>query len=83
MVVFQPPGSVKFVFASFKEKTSIPFISTMKARRLLNGGCIGYLANVINTGAEPKFKPKDMPVVSEFLQVFPEDLLGLQRLNSS
>ena len=70
-VVFQPPGSIEFIFVDSEVKTSIPFISTMKVKRLLKEGCIGYLTNVIDTRVKPKVKSKDMLVVS---QVFPKNL---------
>ena len=41
----------------------------MKARKLLSKGCEAYLACVIKVKAE-KFKPEDVPVVREFLDVF-------------
>src|ERR1051325_1795562 len=51
-------------------------ISTLKAEKLLRKGCEAYLAYVINTQAE-KIKIEDIPVVREFPDVFPEDLLGI------
>ncbi|XP_062113261.1 uncharacterized protein LOC133824401 [Humulus lupulus] len=48
-----------------------------EARRLLESGCMGYLASVVDTYKEQKLKPKDVPVVRDFLEVFPEDLPGL------
>ena len=52
-------------------------ISVMKAERLLKKGCIGYLASVIDVSIEQKVKLDDVPIVRDFLEVFPEDLLGL------
>ena len=49
----------------------------MKARRLLDSGCIGYLASVVDAELEQKLEPKNVPVVLEFLEVFPEELPGL------
>lgn len=54
-----------------------PIISALKARMLLDSGCVGFLASVVDVLAEQKFKIQDVPVVNEFLEVFPEDLLGL------
>lgn len=52
-------------------------IFVMKANRLLNSGGMGYLANVVDTSVEQKLKPEDVPIVSDFLEVFLKDLPGL------
>ena len=44
---------------------------------MLDSGCVGYLASVVDTSLEQHSKPEDVPVVQEFLEVFPEDLPGL------
>ena len=44
---------------------------------MINKGCIAYLACVVDTTIEHKLKPEDIPVVNEFLDVFPKDLPGL------
>lgn len=49
----------------------------MKARRLLESECMGYLASVVDTYKEQKLKPEEVSVVRDFLEVFTEDLLGL------
>lgn len=46
----------------------------MKASIFFEGGCIGYLTNMIDTKVESKVKLEDVSVVSEFLQVFLENL---------
>ncbi|XP_062103548.1 uncharacterized protein LOC133814627 [Humulus lupulus] len=43
-------------------------------KRLLESGCMGYLASVVDTYKEQKLKPEDVPVVRDFLEVFPKDL---------
>ena len=52
-------------------------ISVIKACKMLASGCVGYLVSVISTTKEVMLEPKDVPVVREFLNVFPEDLPGL------
>ena len=42
----------------------------MKAQRLLDKGCIGHLASVIDVSIERKLRPEDVPVVQDFLDVF-------------
>ncbi|XP_069148148.1 uncharacterized protein [Solanum lycopersicum] len=51
-------------------------ISFLKARQLVQRGCLAYLAHIRDTSIEtPMLEP--IPVVSEFLEVFPTDLQGL------
>ena len=77
IVIFRPPGEEEFLLFATSNKLRTPVISAMKAKRLLDSGCIGYLASVIDTELEQTSKPQDVPVVREFLKVFPEDLPGL------
>ena len=51
-------------------------ISAHCAKRLLRKGCKGYLANVVDTRKEV-LKLDDIPIVREFSDVFPKDLLGI------
>ena len=44
---------------------------------MLASGCYGYLANIVDLTKEQKTEVKDVPIVNEFLTVFPEDLPGL------
>ena len=53
------------------------FISAMQVRRWIADGCTGYLANVIDMTKKEKDELKDVPVVNEFVSVFPEDLPSL------
>ena len=77
IVIFRPSEEEEFLFIGTTYKLRTPIISAMKARRLLDSGCIGYLASVVDTHVEQCLKPEDVPVVREFLEVFPEDLPGL------
>ena len=56
------------------KKLRTPIIFAMKVRRLLNSGCMGYLASVVDTSLEQQLKPEDVPVVHNFLDIFPDDL---------
>ncbi|CAN6721634.1 unnamed protein product [Malus baccata var. baccata] len=51
-------------------------ISTIQATRLLNKGCVGFLAHIV-VKDEPSLRPEDVPVVRDFVDVFPTDLPGL------
>ena len=52
-------------------------ISFLKARQLVQRGCLFYLAHIRDTSVETPML-KSIPVVSEFSEVFPTDLSGLR-----
>ena len=52
-------------------------ISAMKARKLFVTGCRGYLVNVVELTKEEKLTLRDVPVVRDFMEVFPKELPGL------
>ena len=49
MVTFEPEGEDPFVFVGTMYGPCIPMISALRARDLLQGGCIGFLASVVVT----------------------------------
>ena len=51
-------------------------IYAISTRCLLQKGCKGYLAHVVDTRSS-EVRLEDVPVVWDFLDVFPDDLLGL------
>ena len=51
-------------------------IFAISARCLLQKGCKGYLAHVVDTRSS-EVRLQDVPVVRDFLDVFPDDLSGL------
>lgn len=51
-------------------------ISTLATHCLLSDGCEGYLAIVMNHIKEGA-KLEEVPIVREYSDVFPEELLGL------
>ena len=58
------------------EASTLGLISAISARCLLQKGCKGYLAHVVDTrSSEVRFE--DVPVVRDFLDVFPDDLPSL------
>ncbi|KAL5574069.1 hypothetical protein UlMin_023666 [Ulmus minor] len=75
-VLFQPSGVPSFRFVVAKSKPHIPIITAIKARRMLNKGCVGYLASLIEL-TKNGLPANQVPVVQEFVDVFPEDLPGL------
>ncbi|GJV24122.1 putative reverse transcriptase domain-containing protein [Tanacetum coccineum] len=63
-----------------RSKSKLNIISCMKTQKYIQKGCHVYLAQVTSKKTEDKSKEKqleDVPIVREFLEVFPEDLPGL------
>ena len=75
-VVFCVPGRPEFVFHGSRESLVPNVISAIHANKLLRKGCKGYLAYVVNNQKEG-IKIDDIPIVRDFVDVFPEDLPGL------
>ena len=64
------------VFKAERISNLTNIISVMAVRKLLKKGCIAYLAYVINS-EKGKIGLSGIPIVREFPDVFPEELLGL------
>ncbi|XP_060674056.1 uncharacterized protein LOC132804125, partial [Ziziphus jujuba] len=75
-VTFRRPGLPEVVFRGGVGRPLPRLISTLTAKKLLNKGCQGYLAHVIDTRVSG-VRLEDMPVVRDFPDVFPEELPGL------
>ncbi|KAA0040721.1 DNA/RNA polymerases superfamily protein [Cucumis melo var. makuwa] len=75
-VVFRKPGFAEVVFRGMRKVVSKSLISVLKAEKLLTKDCTAVLAHIVVVQRE-KLKPEDVPMVKEFLDVFPDDLLGL------
>ena len=76
-VTFKPIGGEEFIFRGSTTKQLKMFISALKVRKLLAEGCIVFLANMVDKTQETQNRPKEVPIVKEFIEVFPEDLPGL------
>ena len=63
IVIFQPPGEEQFMFNGISFSQSLPIISALKAQKMLNKGCVGYLASVLDTSVEAQLKPENVDVV--------------------
>ncbi|GKE37204.1 putative reverse transcriptase domain-containing protein [Tanacetum coccineum] len=59
-----------------RRKGNFKLCSVMKARRYLSRGCHAFMTHVINTSSEKKIV-EDVPIVNEFLDVFPKELSGI------
>ena len=75
-VKFCRPGQTKVVFYGLRKTLPNSIITAMKASKMLRKsyqGCLDYAIEVRDSGS----RLEDIPVVREFLDVFPEDLPGI------
>ena len=49
LVTFKPAGEDPFVFQGSRKKSRIPLVTALRTRDLLNEGCTGFLASVVDT----------------------------------
>ena len=75
-VIFRQPGLPVVVFFGERRRAPSSLISAISARCLLQKGCKGYLAHVVDTRSS-ELGLEDVPVVRDFSDVFPDDLPGL------
>ncbi|KAA0046203.1 DNA/RNA polymerases superfamily protein [Cucumis melo var. makuwa] len=75
-VFFNPPSGPSFKFRGAGIVCVPKIISAMKASKLLNQGTWGILASVVDT-RELEVSLSSEPVVREYPDAFPDELLGL------
>ncbi|GJZ47761.1 putative reverse transcriptase domain-containing protein [Tanacetum coccineum] len=78
-VVHIPIDSETLIIRGDRSKTYLSLISCIKTKRYTSRGCQVFIAQVIEKKSDDK-RLKDIPVVREFPEVFPEDLPGLPPL---
>ena len=76
-ITFAPKGEMPFMFLGTILISRVPRISALKARELLQQGCVGYLAHVVDTNRTETSGPGETRVVCDFADVFPDELPGL------
>ena len=72
-VEFHMPTGDKVVFRGEKGSENYSMVSALTARRMMRKGCEAFLAYVIDTEKEGQ-KLDSLPIVNEFIDVFPEDI---------
>ncbi|XP_015169165.1 uncharacterized protein [Solanum tuberosum] len=70
------PGIPPVVWQGSRGSTPVGVISFIRARRLVASGCLSYLAYVRDVSREVP-PVESVPVVRDFIDVFPTDLPGL------
>ena len=76
-VTFKPSDNDEFSFVGEDQWKQKMIISSMRARRMLLSGCQGVLASPVEPTQVEKNKLEDVPIVRDFLDVFPKELPGL------
>ncbi|GKB43598.1 putative reverse transcriptase domain-containing protein [Tanacetum coccineum] len=74
MLIFQGDGNNQ------RKESRLNIISCTKAQKYLSKGCDVFLAHITTKEAKDKSEGKrleDVPIVRDFPEVFPEDLLGI------
>jgi len=74
-VVFRPLGAAEFKIQRNRGFNLPKLVTAMQATRLLKQGCSGFLACV--TKEAPEAMLEEIPIVRDFVDVFPEELPGL------
>ncbi|KAL5540692.1 hypothetical protein UlMin_043344 [Ulmus minor] len=77
IVKFNPCDQEPFDFHGERKACQKVFLSALEAKKMLARGCEGYLASILDTTKEERERIEDVPVVREFVDVFPEELPGL------
>ncbi|XP_062120573.1 uncharacterized protein LOC133834834 [Humulus lupulus] len=77
MVTFELEGEVPFVFVGTVSGSRVPMISALKARDLMQEGCMGFLANGVDTSRVVSVGLGETRLICEFQDLFPADLPGL------
>lgn len=75
-VVFRLLERPEFTFNEDSVISPPYLISSMKANRLINKGCKGFLRSVLMVPTTTKPSMNSIPLVKEFPDVFPDDLPG-------
>ncbi|GJY24781.1 reverse transcriptase domain-containing protein [Tanacetum coccineum] len=75
-VVHIPIDGETLIIQGDRSKTRLSLISCIKTKRYISRGYQVFIAQVMEKKSDEK-RLEDIPVVSEFLEVFPEDLPGL------
>ena len=75
-VIFEIPGKEVFVFQG--ERSHVPtLISAAQVCSLIREECQAYLISVQDVDKKEGLKFGDIPVISKYPKIFPEDLSGL------
>ncbi|GKC97717.1 reverse transcriptase domain-containing protein, partial [Tanacetum coccineum] len=75
-VIHIPIDGETLIIRGDRSKTRLNLISCIKTERYISRGCQVFVAQIMEKKSDEK-QLEDIPIVREFLEVFPEDLHGL------
>src|SRR5262249_18338910 len=75
-IEFKPEGETGFLFQGDRSEIPTNLISTIRAKKLLAKGCMGYLAHVMDTRVISD-ELQNLPIVRDYLDIFSGELSGL------
>ncbi|CAB4316862.1 unnamed protein product [Prunus armeniaca] len=75
-VVFQPPNEAEFCFVGARVQSLPRVMISLQAKKLLQKGCVGFLANMFKAKKEES-QMQDISVVRDYAYMFPDDIQGL------
>ncbi|KAI3499626.1 hypothetical protein L1887_35430 [Cichorium endivia] len=70
------PNGETLIIKGEKPGRSLNIVSSMKIRKYLKEDCVAFMAHIVERESEVK-QIQDIPVVRDYLEVFPEELPGL------
>nr|CAD1836424.1 unnamed protein product [Ananas comosus var. bracteatus] len=76
-VTFREPGQTEIVFRGCRSSLFVMTISSSRARQLISRDGIAYLTSVVLRGIDDTPRIEDIPVVWEFQDVLPAELLRM------
>ena len=63
-----PPTAKSFEFQGTSRSPIAPMISALRSRKLLDSGCQGYLAYIVDKKKDRESVPEDRPIVESTFQ---------------
>ncbi|XP_075475607.1 uncharacterized protein LOC142507056 [Primulina tabacum] len=76
-ISIRPPEGKVFIFEAAQNNQMPHIISCMRARKLIQKVCQGFLASIISASDIDSQSIEDVEVVKEFSDVFPEDVYDI------
>ncbi len=76
VITFRDPEQKEFIYKGCRSSLFAMTVSTSRAKKLINGGCVAYLATIVEEQTEhPALE--SIPVAREYPDVFPVELPGM------
>ena len=76
-MIFKPSEEKTFEYKGMPRGSKWPIVLELMVHKMFTKGCIGYLANIVDTKTKVNTTLSDMHVFCKFPDVILEDLPGL------